>query len=394
MAKLLIILAIAVVLAAGGSLLLWKALQEPVNYDGGFRLVFKIALPETPVSPADQERLIGILKQRVGPTGRRKLQWRTVGADCIEVRMPASSPQVAAARDAYEAALTAAKEAGVDVQQLERLLATCCLSPQAAEEMTPSKQLRLADRLTQRLAQVRRRYDEPTNALVGDMVDRYEAWANLCQPWDDPQHLIRLAGHTGTLEFRVAPAHDSGNVGIGAVDDPEKYYRQIEEEGPEPGRERGDRFAWFPVRDQEAFRHGRFLVWPRDPQAKGERYILLCNEPAHAMLHGDWNLSSARRMSAGGRPVAQFTFDDREAKQFGELTGAHIGDYMAILIDEEAYSAPNIRSQIHKTGIIEGQFTLREVDEMVAILEKGSFPQLWELESMVRIREADDAPQR
>jgi preprotein translocase subunit SecD len=48
------------------------------------------------------ERMIEILKERIDPQGLANLEWRPVGADRIEVRMPAGQADTEATRQAYE----------------------------------------------------------------------------------------------------------------------------------------------------------------------------------------------------------------------------------------------------------------------------------------------------
>ena len=61
------------------------------------------------------------------------------------------------------------------------------------------------------------------------------------------------------------------------------------------------------------------------------------------------------------------------------MTGEHvpIGDFrykLAIVLDDVVQTAPNILSQITDNGRITGDFTQREVDEIVAIINAGALP--------------------
>ena len=82
-----------------------------------------------------------------------------------------------------------------------------------------------------------------------------------------------------------------------------------------------------------------------------------------------------------GRPSVSFTFDEKGGQLFGELTGEHLPDEqtgftykLAIILDDELYSAPSINSTIYRRGEISGSFTTEEVNELVNVLKAGSLP--------------------
>ena len=82
----------------------------------------------------------------------------------------------------------------------------------------------------------------------------------------------------------------------------------------------------------------------------------------------------------GIEPVVGFEFDAIGKSKFGQLTERNIGKPLAIILDGTLYSAPVIRDRIPGTGIIEGNFTQDEVNELIAIMRAGSLPADLELE--------------
>jgi len=86
-----------------------------------------------------------------------------------------------------------------------------------------------------------------------------------------------------------------------------------------------------------------------------------------------------------GAPVVGFEFRLEGAKRFARMTGEHIGERIAIVLNGEIYSAPVIRSQITSSGVIEGISTRKEVDMIVKVLNSGSLkaPLLLEGEYLV-----------
>ncbi|MEO0108825.1 MAG: carbamoyltransferase HypF, partial [candidate division WOR-3 bacterium] len=65
--------------------------------------------------------------------------------------------------------------------------------------------------------------------------------------------------------------------------------------------------------------------------------------------------------------VALADIDEAGAKAFYRLTSSHVKKCMAILLDDEAISAPVIQSAISERGLITGRFPREEVDEMVRL---------------------------
>ncbi len=75
-----------------------------------------------------------------------------------------------------------------------------------------------------------------------------------------------------------------------------------------------------------------------------------------------------------GAPAVGFEFNSQGRAQFASITERNQGWSLAIVLDGELKSAPRIRSRIAGRGIIEGDFTMKEVRDMVTILRAGSLP--------------------
>lgn len=74
------------------------------------------------------------------------------------------------------------------------------------------------------------------------------------------------------------------------------------------------------------------------------------------------------------QPVVGFEFDQIGKAKFGQLTERNIGKPLAIILDDILYSAPIIRDRIPGKGIIEGNFTQEEVNDLIAVMRAGSLP--------------------
>lgn len=74
-------------------------------------------------------------------------------------------------------------------------------------------------------------------------------------------------------------------------------------------------------------------------------------------------------------PQVALRFDDEGAQKFAELTKKNLGKRIAILIDGQIISAPNVQSEItNGQAVITGNFTQKEAKELVSRLNEGALP--------------------
>jgi len=73
-------------------------------------------------------------------------------------------------------------------------------------------------------------------------------------------------------------------------------------------------------------------------------------------------------------PVVRFYLSQEAGRVFGEATGANVGRRLAIVLDGKVQSAPTVQSRITDEGVIEGQFTQAEVEDLVTVLRSGALP--------------------
>lgn len=103
----------------------------------------------------------------------------------------------------------------------------------------------------------------------------------------------------------------------------------------------------------------------------GKRYYLL--KKASVITGRD--LRNARRsQDQFGQPAVSFTLTLEGGRKFGAYTAAHIGEQMAIVLDNKVYSAPVIRGHITDSGIIEGNFTVQAAEDLALVLRAGALP--------------------
>jgi preprotein translocase subunit SecD len=75
-----------------------------------------------------------------------------------------------------------------------------------------------------------------------------------------------------------------------------------------------------------------------------------------------------------GRPDVQFTLTGEGGRRFAAFTGAHVGDKLAVVLDNKVMEVATIQEQIHDQGRISGGFTDQEARDLALTLRSGALP--------------------
>jgi preprotein translocase subunit SecD len=98
------------------------------------------------------------------------------------------------------------------------------------------------------------------------------------------------------------------------------------------------------------------------------------------------DLKTARRGNdKNGNPAVNFYLTSDGAKPFSRATGDHIGEYLAVVLDNQIVSAPVINSQIDSDGIIEGRFTIQQAEDLSLKLRSGALPARLQIDQDQRV---------
>lgn len=62
------------------------------------------------------------------------------------------------------------------------------------------------------------------------------------------------------------------------------------------------------------------------------------------------------------------------AEKFGNWTGSNVGNYLAVVLDNEIKSVAVVRSRIDDSGRIEGSFTQQQAEDLGLVLRSGALP--------------------
>ncbi len=226
------------------------------------------------------------------------------------------------------------------------------------------------------------------------VVEEYVAFESVRRGLDDPADLQRILQGSGVLEFRIAPKPSSFDASPLTEAEEEDLREQLIERGPE-GVE-SDRYVWVPIQKAESWIENsadRLRRLNEDPAAyfasygsesgyvverrDGTLYMLVSNRPGERLTRaeggGEWAVSGAFRSTDQlGRPSIGFQMDAIGADLLSDLTSNNVGRSMAVILDNEIYTAPNIQSRISDNGQITGTFSQREINDIINTLAAGS----------------------
>jgi len=122
---------------------------------------------------------------------------------------------------------------------------------------------------------------------------------------------------------------------------------------------------------------GRQILYKSDDDPRtGERRQTPFLLKKRAPLTGKY-ISDARVSidPESGKPGVSLTFNGKGAKLFERLTGDNIGKRLAIVLDNNVYSAPSIQNRIPGgRAQITGDFTSEEARDLSIVLRAGSLP--------------------
>ncbi|HZH90777.1 MAG TPA: protein translocase subunit SecD [Pyrinomonadaceae bacterium] len=98
---------------------------------------------------------------------------------------------------------------------------------------------------------------------------------------------------------------------------------------------------------------------------------------APAVVDGSELRSADAAQGSGGGDSnyeIDFTLKPTGAEKFGSWTGANVGAYMAVVLNDKVESAPFIKSQITDRGQITGNFTEQSAKDLALTLRSGALP--------------------
>lgn len=192
------------------------------------------------------------------------------------------------------------------------------------------------------------------------------------------QRAKELIGRTAKLEFKIV---DDKTMSPGEV---AGLIAKIEEEKNLSFKE-GGRFSEYAEKINEFSKgkipENRTIAFERvqDPETGEFRRIPYLLIARTEVTGDDLQDASVQFDPESRRPEVGFTFNPRGATLFEKLTGEHIQERLAIVLDNIVYSAPTIQSRIGARGRITlgqsgGDQVLKEAKDLAIVLRAGALP--------------------
>ncbi len=220
---------------------------------------------------------------------------------------------------------------------------------------------------------------------LDDLIEKFDTYQENRTGLDDPEDLKRLMRGAGVLEFRITVSNTSAaDEGV----DITTLRQELNEVGPQNTTSPIAR--WFPIHDLKQWYSTpeQLLILEANPEAffaqrdfvasvrDGVYYMLVFDVEGKKMTHGgdrEWSIERAGRTRDDfGRPAVSFRLDAVGGQLMSRLTGPHVNQPMAIMLDGRVYSAPNLNSAIGNQGVIQGQFSDADISYLIRVLAAGA----------------------
>lgn len=296
--------------------------------------------------------------------------------DELRKELIAATQQYVSAKAAYDQARAGVLSGNLEAAKLDQVLAL----PNKAEKNQASARAKAFDELAKAF---------PTRAAdLRQVQEAAAAYDRIRGPLDDYNDLIALLRGSGVLEFRIAAAPGAARA-ANSVADEAQYRQDLEQKGP---RVKGKPWRWFKLDNASAFADTPekrqqlsedavryFMARGMVGQSYGgEPYVLLSDDPTSSLTRAKegWQLTHVGFARDGqGFPAVSFQLNPLGGQFMADLTGNHINQQMAIVLDGRVVSAPVINSRISDSGIITGGgggFGPEELRYLVRTLGAGS----------------------
>ena len=109
----------------------------------------------------------------------------------------------------------------------------------------------------------------------------------------------------------------------------------------------------------------------QNDNSEGEAYWLISR--TSAVSGGDLRSADAGH-DENGRADVNFILTGEGGRRFASFTGAHVGDKLAVVLDNRVKSVATIQEQIHDQGRITGSFSEQETRDLALTLRSGALP--------------------
>lgn len=282
----------------------------------------------------------------------------------------------------YRAAKTKALSAGVTIAEMQRVLRLRTDPISVPDPKDPKKKTLLESRRDAAIKTLKEQH-KGSEGQIDAVIAAWNEYEQNRNTLNDPSDLIRLLKGAGVLNFRIT-------VAPGELPTEQELRRQLRSYGPVGTR--ADQARWYRINKIESGTWLNSLKDVEDMKANagtyfarrgfvgeeldGEYYLLCWDTKDKRLTERDgkkWVLTSAfQSRDQIGRPAISFQMDNVGGELLGELTGQNLQKHMAVVLDDEIYTAPTLEGRITTSGIIQGEFTQAEINYVIKVLSHGS----------------------
>jgi preprotein translocase subunit SecD len=121
------------------------------------------------------------------------------------------------------------------------------------------------------------------------------------------------------------------------------------------------------IPDNSLLMHGRNIG------ATGEDAVYFISRVSAVAGH-DLREARVGRNSQTNMPEVNFFLTAEGGRRFSNFTSQHVGDYLAVVLDNKVMEVAVIKSEIGDSGVIEGRFTDQQAKDLALILNSGALP--------------------
>jgi preprotein translocase subunit SecD len=115
---------------------------------------------------------------------------------------------------------------------------------------------------------------------------------------------------------------------------------------------------------------GKSIGSRRDPET-GEAWYVISR--ASAVTGRDLRTAEPTN-DENGQPAVRFILTGEGGRKFYAFTSAHVGDNLAVILDNKVQEVAVIKDAIRDTGVINGRFTEQETQDLSMTLRSGALP--------------------
>ena len=236
--------------------------------------------------------------------------------------------------------------------------------------------------------------------LINDRVPEYDATSGAENSWVlnmKPQQLTELKNRAvaqaiETIRNRVdklgvsepiIQEHGLGDyqilVQLPGVDDPARVKEIMQSTAMLEIRQAMNNGATF--KDEQAalaavngvLPDNSVLMHGRNVGATGEDVVYIISRVSAVAGH-DLREARVGRSSQTGLPEVNFFLTGEGGRRFSSFTSQHVGDYLAVVLDNKVMEVAVIKSEIGDSGVIEGRFSDQQAKDLALILNSGALP--------------------